>query len=115
MMIFIPMDELYSSSYDFHHKLQFNHENFIGEETLFCIGGFKNLNTLIKLKNGKSITLRHLLESLPASAGMSRPQLFQQAEPNHGAMVTIVTSKLRIKIWSWHAKHSKRRGRKCLY
>jgi hypothetical protein len=38
MMIFIPMDELYSSSYDFHHKLQFNHENFIGEETILYWG-----------------------------------------------------------------------------
>jgi hypothetical protein len=32
-----------------------------------------------------------LLKSIPASEGMSHPQLFQQAEPNHGATVTIVT------------------------
>jgi len=67
------MDEVYSSSNDFRHKLQFNHKNFIGEETIFCIGGFNNLNTFIKLKNGKNITLHHLHKSLPASAGMSHP------------------------------------------
>ena len=43
------------------------------------------------LKNGKQISIHLLLKSLPASSGMTRPQLFQQAEPNHGAMVTIVT------------------------
>ena len=32
-----------------------------------------------------------LLKSIPASEGMTRPQLFQQAEPNHGATITIVT------------------------
>jgi len=32
-----------------------------------------------------------LLKSIPASEGMSRPQLFQQAEPYHGVTVTIVT------------------------
>jgi len=91
MMVFVPIADLYGSSSDFRTKLQFNHDKYIGDETLFCIGGFQNLNNLVTLKNGKSISIRMLLKSIPASEGMSRPQLFQQAEPNHGATVTIVT------------------------
>jgi len=41
----------------FHQKIQFNHEKYTGEETLFCIGGFQNLNNIIKLKNGKSLSI----------------------------------------------------------
>jgi hypothetical protein len=76
---------------DFHTKILFNHEKYLGDETLFCIGGFQDLNTMINLKNNKQVTICHLLKSLPASSGMSRPQLFQQAEPNIATMVTIVT------------------------
>ncbi len=54
------------------------------ERKLYSVSGdLTTLNTLIKLKNGKSITIHHLLKSLPASSGMSRPQLFQHLEPNH--------------------------------
>jgi hypothetical protein len=91
MMGFVPITDLYGSSSDFRTKLQFNHEKYIGDETLFFIGGFQNLNNLVTLKNGNSISIRMLLKSILASEGISRPQLFQQAEPNHGAMVTIVT------------------------
>lgn len=91
MMLFVPISDLYHSSVAFRAKLQFNHEKFLGDETLFCIGGFQNLNNIVQLKNGKSISIRLLLKSIPALAGMSRPQLFQQAEPNHGTTVTIVT------------------------
>lgn len=91
MMMFIPIQDIYKNDIEFQSKIQFNHEKYIGDETLFCIGGVNNLNTIIKLKNGQSISIRLLIKSIPASAGMFRPQLFQQAEPNHGAMVTIVT------------------------
>jgi len=91
MMLFLPLSEISTLSSDLRKKIIFNHEKFLGEETLFCIGGFHNLNSSILLKNGQTVSLRTLLKSLPASNGMSRPQLFQQAEPNHGAMVTIVT------------------------
>jgi hypothetical protein len=97
MMVFIPISDLYNSSPDFRTKLLFNHDKYIGDETLFCIGVFNNLNNLVHLKNGKSISLRLLLKSIPASEGMSRPQLFQQVEPNHGATVTIVTFQDRDK------------------
>lgn len=91
MIVFIPISDLYDSSPTFWAKLQFNHEKYISNETLFCIGGFKNLNNNIQLKNGKSISLHLLLKSIPATEGMSWPKLFQQAEPNNGATVTIVT------------------------
>jgi hypothetical protein len=90
-MVFVPIADLYNLSPEFHTKLQFNHEKYIGDETPFSIGSFQNLNNLVPLKNGTSISIRMLLKSIPASEGMSRPQLFQQTEPNHGATVTIVT------------------------
>jgi len=46
---------------------------------------------VVTLKSGKSVSLHLLLKSIPASEGMSCPQLFQQAEPNSGAQVTIVS------------------------
>jgi hypothetical protein len=91
MMLFLTLSEISTSSSDLRKKIVFNHEKFLEEETLFCIGGFHKLNSSILLKNGQTVTLRTLLKSIPASNGMSRPQLFQQAEPNHEAMVTIVT------------------------
>ncbi len=91
MMMFIPIESYTKTSNVFHTKIQFNHDKYIGEETLFCIGGFQNLNNIIHLKNGKTISIQHLLKSIPASEGMSCPQLFQQAEPNPVAVVTIVT------------------------
>jgi hypothetical protein len=91
MMLFIPLQEIKLSSPDLRKKIIFNHEKYIGDETLFSIGGLQDLNTKVKLRNDKVITLRHLLKSIPASEGMSRPQLFQQAEPNFSAVVTIVT------------------------
>jgi hypothetical protein len=91
MMLFLPTKDIYNYSNDFCTKIIFNHEKYIGNETLFSIGGFQDLKNTIKLKNGKLVTIRHLLKSMPASVGMSRAQLFQQAEPNLSAVVTIVT------------------------
>jgi len=42
-------------------------------------------------RNHSFYSIRTLLQSIPAMEGMSRPQLFQQVEPNFGAVVTIVT------------------------
>ncbi len=71
-----------------------NHDKYISDKTLFSIsiGGFQDLKNIIKLKNGKQVTLLHLLKNIPASTSMSRPQLFQQADPNLSVVVTIVTS-----------------------
>ncbi len=52
--------------------------------------GFPRPETLVKLKNGNSVSLFTLIKSIPASNGMSRPQLFQQMEPNISGVVTIV-------------------------
>jgi len=35
MMLFVPISDLYHSSVAFRAKLQFNHEKFLGDETLF--------------------------------------------------------------------------------
>jgi hypothetical protein len=53
------------------NKILFNHQKFIGDENLFSIGGLNDLNKIIKLKNNKQASIRHLLKSLPASEGMS--------------------------------------------
>jgi len=109
MMMFIPLSDIYKNDNEFQTKIQFNHKKYIGEETLFCTSGFNNLNTLVKLKNGQSILIRHLLKSIPASTGMSWPQLFQHAEPNPGAMVTIVTFQASDR----ELVHSRRRNPHC--
>ena len=91
MMLFVPIQELTNSTPAFRLKIAFNHEKYIGDEALFSIGGLNDLNTTIHLTNGKQVSIRTLLQSIPASEGMSRPQLFQQVEPNFGVVVTIVT------------------------
>jgi hypothetical protein len=95
MSLFIPIGNVTKATPEFRLKIIFNHDKHIGDETLFCIGGFNDLNTHITLKNDKSIPLHILLKSIPASEGMSRPQLFTQVEPNPAAMVTIVTYQAR--------------------
>jgi hypothetical protein len=90
-MIFIPLYSGIVYSPDQRDKIIFNHEAFIGSEEAMCIGGLSDLNTPIKIKGGQEIPLRILLKSLPATHGMSRPQLFQLAEPNISGVTTIVT------------------------
>jgi hypothetical protein len=91
MMLFIPTHDSATSSTELCKKIIFNHEKYLGNETLFCIGGLQDLNTTITLRNNKQVTIHHLLKSLPVMSGMSRSQIFQHAEPNIAAMVTIVT------------------------
>ncbi len=88
MMLFIPISNVTRSNSEFRSKIIY--EKFIGDEALFSIGSFQNLN-FIHLKNGKSITIHHLLKSIPALEGMSCPKLFLQTEPNIAAVVTTVT------------------------
>jgi len=76
VMLFIPLQEIKLSSLEFCKKNLFNHKKYIGDETLFSIGGLQDLNTKITLHNDKVISLRHYLKSIPASEGMSHPQLF---------------------------------------
>jgi hypothetical protein len=76
MMLFIPMKNITNSTPTFCTKIVFNNEKYIGNEALFSIGGLYDLNTLITLKNGKKITICALLQSIPASKGMSNPNYF---------------------------------------
>jgi hypothetical protein len=88
MMLFVPSTDL-SRSQDLKKKKFFNYTQYIGEETLISIGGLQDLKTPVLLKNGKSLTICHLLKSLPASTEMSRPLFFQNAEPNISNVITM--------------------------
>jgi hypothetical protein len=98
MMLFVPLHEIMRSTNKFRSKSAFNHEKYVGNKALFCIGGLHDLNNHIKLKNGKHVTIRNLLQSIPASEGMSRPQLFQHVE-------------LRAKLWGSHYDSNLSSGR----
>ena len=65
--------------------------HFLGEEAAFSIGGFQDLKSTIKLHNGNLDSLCTLIKSIPASTGMTRPQLFQHIEPNISGIITMVT------------------------
>jgi hypothetical protein len=91
MLLFIPLSEGQQPSPEFRSKVLFNHSQFLGDEAAFSFGGLQDLKTLIKLKNGTTVQLQTLLKSIPASKGMSRPQLFMQVEPNITGVVTMVT------------------------
>jgi hypothetical protein len=91
VMLFVPLYDGANYSPAQRDKIIFNHESYIGTEEAMCISGLNNLNTPIKIKGGHEITLCILLKSLPASQGMSRPQLFQFIEPNISGITTIVT------------------------
>jgi hypothetical protein len=91
MMLFVPLNEDINYTVEYRKKLIFNHESFIGKEDAITINGLNNLNNEVTLKNGEKITIRMLLKSLPASQGMSRPQLFQFVEPNNSGVTTLAT------------------------
>jgi hypothetical protein len=92
MMLFILLLEGHQPTPEFHSKVLFNHLKFLGDEAAFSIGGFQDLKSIIKLKIGNMVLLGILIESIPASAGMTQPQLFQHVEPSISSIVTMVTS-----------------------
>jgi hypothetical protein len=53
--------------------------------------GLQDPDITITLKNQQKVTIRMLLQSLPATQGMSRPQLFQLAETNADRKAIVVT------------------------
>jgi len=67
MMLYIPIQDIVTSTPEFRKNIVFNHEKFIGEEGLFSIGGLNDLNTVFLLKNKKKVAIRTLLQSIPAS------------------------------------------------
>lgn len=91
MLYFIPvrMGEQYTTEQ--RDKFVFNHETYLGEEEVTAIHGLQDLNSTVTLKGGKSVTIRTLIKSLPATQGMSRNRLFQVVDPNAGQTCTIVT------------------------
>jgi hypothetical protein len=91
MMLFIPLNKGTHYSTDYRSKILYNHEKFIGDEAAMCLGGLRNLNTEITMKTGHKLSTRQLLKSIPASTGMSLPQLFQLVEPNSSGDVTVIT------------------------
>jgi hypothetical protein len=91
MLLFIPLIDKTQMTPEYRNKIIYNHERFLGEEAALCIGGLQDLNTVITIKKGAKITLRMLLKSIPATQGMSCPQLFQFVEPNSSGVVTLAT------------------------
>jgi len=82
MMLFIPLLEGQLHSTEFCEKKLLNHNQYIGEEGAFLIRGFQDLKNHIHLKTGNNVSLQTLLKSIPASSGMSQPQLFHHVEPS---------------------------------
>lgn len=91
MLLFIPTRNGEQYSNEQRDKFIYNHEAYLGDEEISAIHGLRDLNTQITLKGGKSTTLRTLLKSLPATAGMSRKFLFHIVDPNAGQTCTIVS------------------------
>lgn len=79
MFFFIPVTSKLEVEYSDAQrtKFLFNHQAYLGDEDCFVIFGLSDLETNVTLKDGKMVTIRTLLKSLPASAGMARPRLFQ--------------------------------------
>jgi hypothetical protein len=106
MMLFIPLNEGTTYSPEERTKYIFNHESFLGEEAVLCIGGLNDLNSIIKLKNDQQITIRMLLKSIPATQGMTRSQLFQFVEPNASGIITMATYQAQDKSHIEARKHT---------
>ncbi len=106
MLLFIPLLENTQLTPEYRNKIIYNHERYLGEEAAICIGGLQDLKNITTLKNGMKIPLRMLLKSIPASQGMSRPQLFHFVEPNSSGMVTLATFNASDKTYIETRKHS---------
>jgi len=63
MMLFIPLLEGHLHLTEFRTKILFNHNQYIGEEGAFSIGGFQDLKTQVRLMTGNTVSLRTLLKS----------------------------------------------------
>jgi len=69
----------------------FNHEKYLGNEDCTAIFGFRDLYTIVTLKNGTSLTLRMLLKSIPSAPGVTKSRMFQIIDPNATQMCIIAT------------------------
>jgi hypothetical protein len=77
MMLLIPLMESTHYSPEYCSKIMFNHDKCNGDEAAVCIGGFTDLKTPVKRKNGSTVSLQALLKGFPASLGISHALLFQ--------------------------------------
>jgi len=91
MLLFIPLYDNIQYDASYRQKVLYNHEQYLGDEEGVSIYGMQDLDMLTVLKNQQHITIRFLLRSLPATQGMSRPQLFQLAETNETREAIVVT------------------------
>jgi hypothetical protein len=89
MMLFIPFTEGTRHDLNYHQKILFNHNQFSGEEAAFIIGGLRDLQTTITLRNSKIFSLCTFLKGIPATQGMSRHFLFQHVQPSSSGMVKM--------------------------
>jgi len=91
MLLFIPLHDNIQYDAAYRHKVIYNHEQYLGNEEGISIHGLQDPDLIITLKNQQKVTIRMLLRSIPATQGMSRPQLFQLAETNKDKEVIVVT------------------------
>lgn len=88
-MVFIPLTKHVRYTPEYRTKLIANHDAYIGDETAISIRGLRDLQTDVKIITGDTITIHTLLKSLPATKGMSCPQLFQFVELNNAGTVVM--------------------------
>ncbi len=91
MLLFIPIREGITYDNEYRHKIIFKNEQYLGNEAAISIMGLKDLNTVVKLKNDIAVSIHTLIKSLPASHGMSLPQLFHHVEQNTSGGLTMAT------------------------
>jgi len=93
MLFFIPVTSKLVAEYTDAQRAKylFNHQAYLGDEDCFAIFGLSDLKATVTLKDGKEVTIRTLLKSLPASKGMSRSRLFQVVEFMPSQTCVIVT------------------------
>ncbi len=91
MLLFIPLRDGITYDNTYRDKIIYNHEQYLGNEAAISIMGLNDLNTMVKLTNNITVSIRTLIKSLPASHGMVRPQLFHRVEPNTSGGLTMAT------------------------
>jgi hypothetical protein len=91
MLLFIPQHDNIQYDAAYRQKVIYNHEQYLGNEEGISIHGLQDPDMTVTLKNQQKVTIRVLLRSLPATQGMSRPQLFQLAETNADREAIVVT------------------------
>ncbi len=114
MLLFIPLRDGIVYDDDYRNKIIYNHEQYLGNESAISIMGLGDLNTMIALTNGTTVSIRTLIKSLPASHGMCRPQLFQHVEQNSSGGITLATFQECDRAYIQDRKMTLERELRCL-